>query len=242
MASFRKKSLLDQAAEYVESARGQMGSAVEQARESLVDLVEVGKPMLVDARVKAGPVLADARDRAVPLIHDARERATPIINDAIRDVRTTAKPYLTDAQSRLAETAAAARVLADAKVAQLKGEPAPKKGGTLKKIAVLGAVATVVGLVAKKLQSGRSNDNWQTSYTPPPAPTGTVAPAAWMPAGVPNGTVAGSATVDDVSGSTPDEALSDATDVPHVATTPDDPADVIDLLVDGAAPEDGPRP
>ena len=54
------------------------------------------------------------------------------------------------------------------------------------------------------------SDNWQSSYVPTPAPT----PVR---------------TADDAGAAGPDEAISDATDEPRPSTTPDDPAEVVDL-------------
>jgi hypothetical protein len=69
-----------------------------------------------------------------------------------------------------------------------------------------------VGFIAKKLQGGGQADNWQSSYVPSPAPAAAPAPQAH-----------------DAGAAGPDEALSDATDEPHAATTPDAPAEVVDL-------------
>ena len=94
---------------------------------------------------------------------------------------------------------------------QLQGEE-KKKGSKLKKLALFAALAGAVGFVAKKLQSGGQSDNWQSSYVPTPAP----APA-------------GPTATDDAGAAAPDEALSDAADEPQPVTTPDEPAEVVDL-------------
>jgi hypothetical protein len=143
----KKKSLLDQAADYVDSVRPQVESAVAHAVDAIEEFYEgTARPALLDARDKAGPALADARDKAAPYVADALDRAT--------DVATQAKGA------------------ADARVAQLRGEePAKKKGSKLKKIALFAIVAGAVGFVAKKLQGGGESDSWQSSYVPTPAPT-----------------------------------------------------------------------
>jgi len=157
----------------------------------------------------------------------------PLINDGLSTAREKAAPYVADAASRASDTATAARGLAEAKVAQLKGEPEPKKGSTLKKIALFAAVAGVVGVVAKKLQGGGSaSESWQSSYTPAPPPKPATGPGSAVPPVTPSYS---SPPVDDAGGASPDEALADQTaEVPGV-TTPDDPAEVIPLPID---PED----
>jgi hypothetical protein len=196
MALRKKKTLLDQAQEYVEAVRPHVESAVVTTREAVEDFVEnTARPALSDARDKAGPALADARSKAAPVIADARAKAAPV---------------MADVASRAQEAAAQAKESADARVASLRGEEPPKKGGKLKKLALFAAIAGAVGFVAKKLQGGGAReDNWQSSYVPKPAP----APEP----------------VKDAGGSAPDEAIADAAEDPHPVTTPDEPADVIDI-------------
>ena len=179
----KKKSLFDQAGGYVEQVRPHAEAAMDSARDFVQDTVV---PALADAREKAGPALADARAKSAPVIAAGAAKA--------------------------AERATAARDLADAKVAELKGEQ-PKKKGRLKRFALFAGVAGGVAFVAKKLQGGGQSDNWQSSYTPSPAPT---------PPSPPSG-------ADDPGGASPDEALSDAADTPHPVSTPDDPAEVVDV-------------
>jgi len=196
MALRKKKTLLDQAQEYVEAVRPHVESAVATTREAVEDFVEnTARPALTDARDKAGPALADARAKAAPVIADARAKAAPVAADLA---------------TRAQEAAAQAKEAADARVATLRGEEPKKKGGKLKKLALFAAIAGAVGFVAKKLQGGgQQADNWQSSYVPKPAP----APAP----------------VQDAGGSGPDEAIADAAEDPHPATTPDEPAEVVDI-------------
>ena len=210
MALRKKKSLLDQASDYVDTVRPQVESAVTTALDAVEDFYEkTARPALLDARDKAGPALADAREKAAPYVAEARDRAT----SALADARENAAPALADARDRAAEVAAQAKEAADARVAQLRGqEPPKKKGSKLKKIALFAALAGAVGFIAKKLQGGGQADNWQSSYVPSPAPAAAPAPQAH-----------------DAGAAGPDEALSDATDEPHAATTPDAPAEVVDL-------------
>jgi len=195
MALRKKKSLLDQAADYIDQVRPQVESAVATALDAAEEFYEkTARPALVDARDKAGPALADAREKAAPYVAEARERAS--------------------------EVASHAKEAADARVAQLRGEEKKKKGGKLKKLAIFAAVAGAVGFIAKKLQGGGQADNWQSSYVPTPAPARTPPPT------------------DDAGAAGPDEALSDAADEPQPVTTPDQPAEVIDLET---AVEDAPK-
>jgi vacuolar-type H+-ATPase subunit H len=207
MALRKKKSLLDQAQDYVDQVRPHVESAVATTREAVEDFVEnTALPAIADAKDKAGPAVQDARAKAGPKLKEARAKAAPVVADA----RAKAAPVVADVAARAGEAAAQAKEAADARVATLRGEEPEKKGGKLKKIALFAAIAGAVGFVAKKLQGGgQQADTWQSSYVPKPAP----APAP----------------VKDTGGSAPDEAISDAADEPHPVTTPDEPAEVIDL-------------
>lgn len=200
----KKKTILDQATDYVDSLRPQVEAAVAQALDAVEEFVEgTARPALADAKEKAGPALADARVKAADYATEARKKAAPMVATGA---------------ALAAERAAAAKEVADAKVAQLRGEPPKKKGGKLKKLALLAMVAGAAGVVARKLQGGSTNDNWQSSYVPAPAPEPTAATA---------GTAAPQGE-QDPGGASPDEAIADrAEGGAHAATTPDDPADVI---------------
>lgn len=209
----KKKTLLDQASEYVDSLRPQVEAAVSQARDAVEDFLEdTARPALNDAREKAGPKLAEARGRAADYAEEARKKATPVV---------------VSGAALAAERAAAAKDLADAKMAQLRGEEPEKKGGKLKKLALFALVAGAVGFVAKRLQGGTGSDNWQSSYVPTPAAT----PASPATAGAAGAAGAASTpqTEDDPGGASPDEAIADAAEGAHAATTPDDPAEVISV-------------
>ena len=206
----KKKTLLDQAQEYVEAVRPHVESAVATTREAVEDFVEnTARPALDDAREKAGPAAKDARAKATAAAVDARAKAGPKIKEA----RAKAAPVAADLAARAQEAAAQAKETADARVATLRGEQPKKKGGKLKKFALFAAVAGAVGFFAKKLQGGQQTDNWQSSYVPKPAPAPAPSPAP----------------AKDTGGSAPDEALSDAADEPKPVTTPDAPAEVVDL-------------
>ncbi len=186
----KKKSLIDQAGEYVDQVRPHAEAAMESARDFVQDTVV---PALADAQRKAGPAIADARDKAAPVIAAGAAKA--------------------------ADRASAARDLADAKVAELKGEK-PKKKGKVKRFVLFAGIAGGVAFVAKKLQGGGQSENWQSSYNPSPAPT---------PPPTPSAPQSGLEETDDPGGASPDEALSDAAEEAHPVSTPDDPAEVVDL-------------
>jgi vacuolar-type H+-ATPase subunit H len=222
----KKKSLIDRATDYVEGAKPQIESAVASARDRAT-------PLLSDARDKAAPVISDARDKAAPYVAEARGKAAPYIADArervapvIADARTKAGPVIAESAAvaadkaalgaaLAAEKAARGRDLANAKAVELRSEG--KSGGKLKKLLLLGGLAAAAGVAYQKLRGQSANDNWQSSYTPAPAPSSSsTPPVATEPA-------------DDSAGSSPDEALADATGEPHPVSTPEDPAEVISL-------------
>jgi hypothetical protein len=209
MAFRKKKSLLDQASDYIDQVRPQVESAVASALDAAEEFYEkTARPALVDAREKAGPALADAREKAAPYVAEARERAAATLAEA----REQAGPMVAAGAERASDVAAQAKEAADARVAQVRGEDTKKKGGKLRKLAIFAVLAGAAGFVAKKLQGGGQDANWQSSYVPTPAPTPSSAPQA-----------------NDDAGAGPDEALSDAADEPQPVTTPDEPAEVVDL-------------
>lgn len=190
MALRKKKTLLDQAQDYVEAVRPHVESAVSTTREAVEEFVEnTARPAIADARDKAGPAVADAKAKAAPLVAAGAAAA--------------------------GTKAAQAKEAADARLATMRGEEPAKKGGKLKKLALFAAVAGAVGFIAKKLQGSNQTDNWQSSYVPKPAPAPTPAPEP--------------APVTDTGGASPDEAMADASEDPHPVTTPEDPADVVDI-------------
>lgn len=214
MALRKKKSLLDQATDYIDQVRPQVESAVASALDAAEDFYEkTARPALLDAKDKAGPALADARDKAAPYVAEARDRATA----ALADAREQAAPVVASGAARASELAAQAKEAADAQVAQLRGEDQKKKGSKLKKVAIFAALAGAVGFIAKKLQGGGQSDNWQSSYVPTPAPAPAAPKAPTTPA------------QDDAGAAGPDEALADAAAEPSPVTTPDEPAEVVDL-------------
>lgn len=200
----KKKSLIDRASDYVESAKPQIESAVSSAKDRAT-------PLLSEARDKAAPVIADARDRVAPVVADARIKAGPVIAEGA----AVAADKAALGAALAAEKAALGRDLASAKAAELRKEG--KKGGKLKKLLLFGGLAAAAGFAYKQLSGQSTSDNWQSSYTPAPAPSSDASrPVATGPA-------------DDSAGSSPDEVLADSTGEPHPVSTPEDPAEVVDL-------------
>src|SRR3954447_21256178 len=224
-----------------------LADAREKAAPVISDVRAKAAPVLVDARAKAAPVIADARAKAAPVIADARAKAAP----ALAEARDRAMPHLVDARERLATevlpavTAALATldaVTEDARqetvkrskavAAALKGEieaPQPKKHRGRWALLLLLGVSGAIFAASRKLSNRKPTTNWQSSYTPPPAPTTATSSGPAAGVGVEGG-LHRAEDADDTAASDPAEAVSDSTDIPHPATTPDDPVE--DIHVD----------
>ena len=241
----KTKTLRDHASELADTLAPHVEHARDKAAPLLADARDKAAPVLADARDKAAPVLADARAKAAPVLAEARDKAAPYVAEA----RDKAAPYVAEARDRIttevlpAVTAALATVDAatlearhetvkrgKAVAAALKGEvEAPQKKHRGRMVLLLLALGGAVFAISKKLGSRQPTTNWQSSYTPPPAPT---TPTAGGPvAGVApeGGQHRGEPSPDDTAASDPGEAASDATDVPHDASTPENPVEEIDV-------------
>lgn len=222
----KKKSLIEQAGDYVESVvdtvRPQVEAAIAEAREK-------AGPALADARTKATPYLVDARDRAVELGAEAREKAAPALAEARRKAApvvaagtTFAAAKAEDLGTRASAGLAGASATVTDKVATLKGEQ-PQKGSKLKKVLLIGGLAGLVAVVARKIQGGSDSSSWQSSYVPSAPPKAAPTPTVPTPA------TGAEDSTDDPGGSAPDEALADQAEGAHEVTTPDSPAEVVDI-------------
>src|SRR4051812_43838740 len=208
----KNKSLLDQATDtvtqYAEQVKPQLESAVATAKEkagpALADAKAKAGPALADAKAKAGPALADAKAKAAPVIADARAKAAPVVASGA----AIAAEKIAAGASIAAEKAAAGAQAAAEKVDAV-ATTKEKKGGKLKKLLIFTGIAAAAAFLVKKLQGRGQSDNWQSSYTPTPAPR--------------------PAPEKDTGGASPDEAIADSAEAPHPVTTPDDPADVVDV-------------
>jgi hypothetical protein len=191
-------------------------SILDQAGDTVNGYVEQVKPQfeaaVATAREKAGPTIADARDKAAPYISDARDKAGP----AIAAGAAVAAEKIAEGAAYAAEKAAAGAEAAADKVSEV-AEPKKKKGGKLRKLVLFTGIAAAAAFIASRLRGGKESQNWQSSYSPTPAPTPvpTPPPAA--------------RTEDDEAGASPGEAIADQAESPHPVTTPDDPADVVEV-------------
>jgi hypothetical protein len=133
-----------------------------------------------------------ARDRLANDVLPALTAAVAAVDDATEDVRAEALKR------------------GKAVVAAAKGEEvvvAPSH--RLRNLLIALGLGGVAFAVTRRLGKRQPSTTWQSSYTPPPAPT----PPSAAPVPVP----------DDVAASDPAEAAADAGEVPHDATTPDTP-------------------
>jgi hypothetical protein len=146
----RNKTLLEQATDYVETA-------VESAREK-------AGPMLAEAKDRAGTALADARDQAGPALTDAKDRAVPLLaaGAAVAAEKASAVADLAAAKAAEGKEAAAAKA----------AEASGKKSHRFRTFVIFGAVVAALGFIASKLRSAADRENWESSYTPSPPPTG----------------------------------------------------------------------
>ena len=240
----KKKSLLDRAvdsaSDAVDAARPVIESAVIQVRDLSKDAADQAKVIAKDTGTKAGPLLADTKELASEIAEATREVAIP-------KAKTAAAAGVAGA----ATLAASGKDLAAAKVAEIKGEPEQKKGSKVRKLLIFGALAAAAGFAYNKLRGSGQADNWQSSYTPPASAgtssttsatsaTSAVGGAHLAPGVGPDEPIAGDdpmarlaaeqgAAGDDPGGASPDEAIADAVEEPHAVTTPDDPADVVEV-------------
>ena len=226
--------------------------AVEKAGPAITDAREKATPLIAEGRALAAEKASVGAALAAEKATEAREKAAPLLAEA----RATAADKASVGAALAAERASASRDLAAAKVNELRGvEPEPK-GGKLKKVLLLGGLLAIVGVVANKLRARQDDSaHWQSTYVPPappasPAPStpsGGSAPAAApvTPATtsgdpltdpLPEGAISSDDVVtaeppaaEDIGGGAPGEAISDSVEEPSEATTPDQPAEVIDI-------------
>lgn len=207
-----KKSIIDTATEIAEAGLAQIESAADTVKE------------------KAGPILAQAKEKAAEALTEAKENATPVlaeVRDQAAEEFAERRAALSEAAghiaSQAAELAASGKELAATQIASLKqdvGVEQEKSGGRLKKILLIGGLAALGAVILKRLKGRTADDNWESSYTPAPPPA---SPAAGAPMG------ADEAVPADGAGATPDEAVADAAEEAHEITTPEQPAEVVDL-------------
>jgi hypothetical protein len=202
----RNKTILEQAADYVDTI---VEAASEKAGPAIAEALDKAGPVWADAKDKAGPVWADAKDKAGPALADAKDKATPLLAAGVAAAAAQA--------SNVAD-------FANEKAAELQGEP--EKKHRLRKLLIITGVGALMVFIAKKLTSGGDQDNWQTSYTPPPPPSPRSSDTPIYDAASAS---SDEPMADDEGGAAPDEALADAAEQAHPVTTPDEPADVVEV-------------
>jgi hypothetical protein len=248
----KKKSLMDRA---VDSASGAVDAALPVIESAVTQVREQVRDLSKDAAGQAKDLAKETRTKAAPLIADTKVLASEIA-EATREVAIPkAKTAAAAGAASAAGLAASGKELAAAKVAEVRGEQPKPKSHKLRKLLIFGTLAAAAGFVYNKMRGSAQADNWQSSYTPPPsagtssttsATTGTAAGGgAHLAPGVGPDEPIGSddpmarlsadqdapdtVTADDQGGASPDEAIADAAEEPHEVTTPDDPADVVEV-------------
>jgi hypothetical protein len=183
-------------------------SLLDQATDTVSQYVDQVKPQVesavATAKDKAGPALADAKAKAAPVIADAKAKAGPAVATGAAIAAEKIAAGATIAAEKATEVAQAA-----AEKVEEAAAPQKKKGSKLRKLLVLTGLAALAAIVIKRMQSSGESESWQSSYTPTPAPP--------------------PLREDDPAGASPDEAIADSAEAPHPVTTPEDPADVVDV-------------
>lgn len=232
-----EKSLIDRAVDTagttVDAAIPVIESAMEQVRDLGKDAAAQAKDLATDTKTKTAPLVAE-------IAGATKEVAVP-----------KAKAAAAAGVATAAGLAAAGKELAAAKVAEAKGEP-QKKRSKLRTVLIFGTLAAVAGFAYNKLRPKPEADNWQSAYTPPESSAATTssttsATGAAMTGGAhlapgvgPDGPIATDDPMvkraaeegtlgDDPGGAAPDEAIADAVEEPRDPTTPDDPAEVVEV-------------
>ncbi|HEX6249626.1 MAG TPA: hypothetical protein VFZ64_17300 [Nocardioidaceae bacterium] len=219
----------------------------ELMREQAEEVMERLAPHVEVARKEAKLRAAEAREKAAPYVHDVKERTAPAVEGAKTKFTSEVLPVITAAVAAASEATEEAREEAKkrgvATAAALKGEleaPPEKKSHKFRNFLLLLGLGGLVAFVAKKMSDREASTAWQSSYTPTPAAsTGTTpsysAPGVAATDETPVGTAAAAAAqAHDEAGAGPDEAAADASEHPHKATTPDNPAEEVKIDEDGS--------
>ncbi len=126
-------------------------------------------PAVEEARTRITPIVEDARTRIAPMVDDARERLTPVVDDArlrlapvVDDARVRLAPVVDDARVRLADLTEAVATRLDetlpdkATPAAVKAASAhsKKRGGTVRKLVLVGGLGGLLAFVVSKLRGG----------------------------------------------------------------------------------------
>ncbi len=198
-------------------------SVLDRAGETVEGLIPVVEQTFESAMDTAKDALAEGRSAA--------ERATDVASDKATKLATGKKAKAAKAASKKAAKAASGK--AAQTVAKVKEEkPAPRKGRKVRRFLLVGALVAVGGFVFKTLRDQGADQSSAPAPasrpTPPAPPAAPATPSADVPTAAPAEPVAAS----------PGESLADAAATPVADTTPDNPAEVVDL----DAPEESDRP
>ena len=168
-------------------AKSRKEKFVEQAQDLAHDLTEAIAPHVERARDEIAPRLAEARDELGPRIADARTRSRPSWpKPATRSHPDWQRPVTTSRRTSRTRATASPRVPQPPRrrprrwsvearrrgvnaAAALKGEPPVKRKGRKRKFFLFATLAGLGAFAVQKLRGGESA-NWQTSYSPSPAP------------------------------------------------------------------------
>lgn len=210
----KQKNLIEKATEVADQVLPQVESAFDHAVERAQEGIHQAAPLVAQGKATAGEKLAKGKVAAGEKITKGTVAAAPLVAQG-KEAASGALAHALDVAAHAAEST---QHFAEEHAAALKEEPAKKKGGKLRKFLLFSGLIAVVGVIAKKLSDGREAAKWQSATSPtPPAPrASSKPPAPTQPA-------------DDAAGADPAEALSDATDTPHAVTTPDNPADEVEV-------------
>ncbi len=165
---------------------------------------------------------SDTVDRMLPAVESAREAVEEFLDGtakpAVATARDTASTVAREKAAPLIATGAGlAAQKAGALATRAEDLSAPKKNNHrgLKLLAALGLLGIVGAIITKRINDNKlgGSDSWSTG-------SGS--------AGYPGA----ARTTDDPGGASPDEALADDAEEPKRPTTPDSPAELIDLPAD----------
>lgn len=224
--------------------RAQADEVMDRLAPHMESARERTEPMVKEAKLRA----AEAREKAAPYVHEMREKTHPHVEGARTKLATEVLPVLTAAVAAASEATEEVREEAkkrgSATAAALKGElgtPQKKESHKFRNFLILLGLGGIIAFVAKKLSDREASTAWQSSYTPSPAAstgdTSSSAPSYSAPRVAAAGTqpevddtpvataAAAAAQARDEAGAGPDEAAADASEHPHEATTPDNPAE-----------------
>lgn len=230
--------------------------AVEKAGPAITDAREKATPLIAEGRALAAEKASVGAALAAEKASEAKEKAAPLLAEARATAADKASVGAALAAERAAASRdlAAAKVNELRGI-----EPEPKGGKLKKALLLGGLLAIVGVVVNKLRARQDDSAHWQSTYVPPappaspaPAPAAPAAPDTTATAAapvtpattsgdpltdpLPEGAISADDVVtaeppaaEDIGGGAPGEAISDSVEEPSEATTPDEPAEIIDI-------------